>query len=158
MEEERLQKYLASAGIASRRKCEEYIQQGRVKVNEKIVNELGTKINPKKDKVYFDNKLVQKSEELVYILLNKPIGFVTTAKDQFNRDTVLDLIKINKRVVPAGRLDMYTSGALILSNDGEFINKVTHPSHEINKTYTVTIKEIISKEEVNMLEKRSKNW
>lgn len=157
MEEERLQKYLASAGIASRRKCEEYIQQGRVKVNEKIVNELGTKIDPKKDKVYFDNKLVQKSEELVYILLNKPIGYVTTAKDQFNRDTVLDLIKINKRVVPAGRLDMYTSGALILSNDGEFINKITHPSHEIDKTYTVTIKEIISKEEVAKLEKRSKN-
>lgn len=157
MEEERLQKYLASAGIASRRKCEEYIQQGRVKVNGKIVNELGTKIDPKKDKVYFDNKLIQKSEELVYILLNKPIGYVTTAKDQFNRDTVLDLIKINKRIVPAGRLDMYTSGALILSNDGEFINKVTHPSHEINKTYTVTIKEIISKEEVAKLEKRSKN-
>lgn len=157
MEEERLQKYLASAGIASRRKCEEYIQQGRVKVNEKIVNELGTKIDPKKDKVYFDNKLVQKSEELVYILLNKPIGYVTTAKDQFNRDTVLDLIKINKRVVSAGRLDMYTSGALILSNDGEFINKITHPSHEIDKTYTVTIKEIISKEEVAKLEKRSKN-
>lgn len=157
MEEERLQKYLASAGIASRRKCEEYIQQGRVKVNEKIVNELGTKIDPKKDKVYFDNKLVQKSEELVYILLNKPIGYVTTAKDQFNRDTVLDLIKINKRVVPAGRLDMYTSGALILSNDGEFINKITHPSHEIDKTYTVTIKKIISKEEVAKLEKRSKN-
>lgn len=157
MEEERLQKYLASAGIASRRKCEEYIQQGRVKVNEKIVNELGTKIDPKKDKVYFDNKLVQKSEELVYILLNKPIGYVTTAKDQFNRDTVLDLIKINKRIVPAGRLDMYTSGALILSNDGEFINKITHPSHEIDKTYTVTIKEIISKEEVIKLEKRSKN-
>ncbi len=157
MEEERLQKYLASAGIASRRKCEEYIQQGRVKVNEKIVNELGTKIDPKKDKVYFDNKLVQKNEELVYILLNKPIGYVTTAKDQFNRDTVLDLIKINKRVVPAGRLDMYTSGALILSNDGEFINKITHPSHEIDKTYTVTIKEIISKEEVIKLEKRSKN-
>ena len=157
MEEERLQKYLASAGIASRRKCEEYIQQGRVKVNEKIVNELGTKIDPKKDKVYFDNKLVQKSEELVYILLNKPIGYVTTAKDQFNRDTVLDLIKINKRIVPAGRLDMYTSGALILSNDGEFINKITHPSHEIDKTYTVTIKKIISKEEVAKLEKRSKN-
>ena len=157
MEEERLQKYLASAGIASRRKCEEYIQQGRVKVNEKIVNELGTKIDPKKDKVYFDNKLVQKSEELVYILLNKPIGYVTTAKDQFNRDTVLDLIKINKRVVPAGRLDMYTSGALILSTDGEFINKITHPSHEIDKTYTVTIKKIISKEEVAKLEKRSKN-
>lgn len=157
MEEERLQKYLASAGIASRRKCEEYIQQGRVKVNGKIVNELGTKIDPKKDKVYFDNKLIQKSEELVYILLNKPIGYVTTAKDQFNRDTVLDLIKINKRIVPAGRLDMYTSGALILSNDGEFINKITHPSHEIDKTYTVTIKEIISKEEVAKLEKRSKN-
>ena len=118
MEEERLQKYLASAGIASRRKCEEYIQQGRVKVNEKIVNELGTKIDPKKDKVYFDNKLVQKSEELVYILLNKPIDYVTTVKDQFDRKTVLDLVKVKGvRLVPVGRLDMYTSGAIILTND-----------------------------------------
>ena len=152
MEEVRLQKYLAEAGIASRRKCEEYISQGRVKVNNKIV-ELGTKINPKNDIVLFDDKKVNKKEELIYILLNKPIGYVTTAKDQFNRDSVLDLVKTNKRLVPVGRLDMYTSGALILTNDGDFVYKVTHPKHEIEKTYTVTIKGIVKQEEVEMLKK-----
>lgn len=148
----RLQKYLAEAGIASRRKCEEYIVQGRVKVNNKIA-ELGTKIDPKKDEVLFDNKKVYIQEEVIYILLNKPIGYVTTAKDQFNRDSVLDLVKTNKRLVPVGRLDMYTSGALILTNDGDFVYKVTHPKHEIEKTYTVTIKGIVKQEQVEILKK-----
>ena len=152
MEQVRLQKYLADAGIGSRRKCEEYILQGKVKVNNKIVTELGTKVDVQKDEVYFEDKLVKKNDEYVYILLNKPIGFVTTARDQFNRDTVIDLVKINKRIVPVGRLDMYTSGALLLSNDGDFINKITHPSYEINKTYTVTLKGIVSKEDVSRLE------
>ena len=92
-------------------------------------------------------------EEKVYILLNKPIGYVTTVKDQFNRDTVLDLIKIKEKIVPVGRLDMYTSGALILTNDGDFVYKVTHPKHEITKTYTVTVKGIIKNEEVEQLRK-----
>lgn len=153
MEEIRLQKYLAEAGIASRRKCEEYITAGRVKVNGKIINELGTKVNPEKDEIYFDDKKIENKEELVYILLNKPIGYVTTAKDQFNRDTVMNLIKIKERVVPVGRLDMYTSGALLLSNDGNFVYKITHPKHEINKTYTVTLKGIVTKEDVEKLEK-----
>ena len=153
MEEIRLQKYLAEAGIASRRKCEEYITAGRVKVNGKIINELGTKVSPEKDEIYFDDKKIENKEELVYILLNKPIGYVTTAKDQFNRDTVMNLIKIKERVVPVGRLDMYTSGALLLSNDGNFVYKITHPKHEINKTYTVTLKGIVTKEDVEKLEK-----
>ena len=153
MEEIRLQKYLAEAGIASRRKCEEYITDGIIKVNGKIINELGTKVNPEKDEIYFDDKKIENKEELVYILLNKPIGYVTTAKDQFNRDTVMNLIKIKERVVPVGRLDMYTSGALLLSNDGNFVYKITHPKHEINKTYTVTLKGIVTKEDVEKLEK-----
>ena len=153
MEEIRLQKYLAEAGNASRRKCEEYITDGRIKVNGKIINELGTKVNPEKDEIYFDDKKIENKEELVYILLNKPIGYVTTAKDQFNRDTVMNLIKIKERVVPVGRLDMYTSGALLLSNDGNFVYKITHPKHEINKTYTVTLKGIVTKEDVEKLEK-----
>ena len=153
MEEIRLQKYLAEAGIASRRKCEEYITAGRVKVNGKIINELGTKVSPEKDEIYFDDKKIENKEELVYILLNKPIGYVTTAKDQFNRDTVMNLIKIKERVVPVGRLDMYTSGALLLSNDGNFVYKITHPKHEINKTYTVTLKGIVTKEDIEKLEK-----
>ena len=149
--EERLQKYLAECGVASRRKCEEYILQGKVKVNNKIITELGTKINPEKDKVTFEGKEVKKENQKVYILLNKPIGYVTTAEEQFGRDKVLDLVKVKERIVPVGRLDMYTSGALILTNDGEFVYKVTHPKHEITKTYTVTIHGIITKQEVEQL-------
>ena len=148
---ERLQKFLANSGIASRRKCEELIMAGKVKVNGKIVTELGTKIEPGVDQVEYNGQIVKQNEKKVYILLNKPIGYVTTSHDQFNRDTVLDLVKAKERIVPVGRLDMYTSGALILSNDGDFIYKVTHPKHEINKTYTVTVKGIITAEEVQKL-------
>lgn len=153
MEQIRLQKYLADCGIASRRKAEELILQGKVKVNGQIITELGTKIIQNQDKIEFENKEVKPQNDYVYILLNKPIGYVTTAKDQFNRDSVLDLVKTNKRLVPVGRLDMYTSGALILTNDGDFVYQVTHPKHEIDKTYTVTIKGIVQKEEVEQLRK-----
>ena len=150
--EERLQKYLANNGVAARRKCEEFIQEGRVKVNGQVVKELGTKINPEKDIVEFDGQVVKPVGKKVYILLNKPIGYVTTVKDQFERPTVLDLVKVEEKVLPVGRLDMYTSGALILSNDGEFINKVTHPRNEVEKTYTVTVKGIVTKEDVEKLQ------
>lgn len=151
--EERLQKYLAECGIASRRKCEEYIIQGKVQVNGKTITELGVKVNPEKDKITFEGKNVKQEERKVYILLNKPIGYVTTSDEQFGRDKVLDLVKVRERVVPVGRLDMYTSGALILTNDGDFVYKVTHPKHEIRKTYTVTVKGIIKNEEVEQLRK-----
>ena len=151
--EERLQKYLAECGIASRRKCEEYIIQGKVQVNGKKITELGVKVNPEKDKITFEGKNVKQEERKVYILLNKPIGYVTTSDEQFGRDKVLDLVKVRERVVPVGRLDMYTSGALILTNDGDFVYKVTHPKHEIRKTYTVTVKGIIKNEEVEQLRK-----
>lgn len=151
--EERLQKYLAECGVASRRKCEELILQGKVKVNNQIVTELGMKVNPEKDIVKFEDKEIKPTSKMVYILLNKPIGYVTTADDQFGRDTVLDLVKVKERIVPVGRLDMYTSGALILTNDGDFVYKVTHPKHEIEKTYTVTVKGIIKNEEVEQLRK-----
>lgn len=150
--EERLQKYLANNGIAARRKCEEYILNGRVKVNGKIVTELGTKIDSERDHIEFDGNTVEKVEKHVYILLNKPIGYVTTVKDQFDRPTVLDLVKVKEKILPVGRLDMYTSGALILTNDGEFINKITHPKNEVEKTYTVTVKGIVSQEDVQKLE------
>ncbi len=151
MEEIRLQKFLSEAGIASRRKAEEYIKQEQIKVNGKTITELGTKINPNKDKVEYQGKLIKKENKNIYILLNKPIGYVTTAKDQFNRDTVLDLVKIKERIVPVGRLDMYTSGALILTNDGNFVYRITHPKHEIEKTYTVTLKGIINQENIKQL-------
>lgn len=151
MEGERLQKYLARCGVASRRKCEEFILQGKVEVNGKKVTELGSKVE-QGDVVKYNGRIVTPDEEKVYILLNKPIGYVTTVKDQFKRDTVLDLVKINKRIVPVGRLDMYTSGALILTNDGEFVNKLTHPKNEIEKTYNATITGIITKDEIKILE------
>ena len=152
-EEIRLQKYMAEAGISSRRKAEELILEGKVKVNGKTINELGIKIVPNKDIVEYNGKKVVLEKEYVYILLNKPIGYVTTVKDQFNRDSILDLVKINTRIVPVGRLDMYTSGAIILTNDGDFVYKVTHPKHEIEKTYTVTIKGIVKDNEVEELKK-----
>lgn len=151
MNEVRLQKYLANCGVASRRKCEEYIIQGKVEVNGKVVTELGTKINTEKDRVKLNNKEVKEVTKKIYILLNKPIGYVTTAEDQFGRDTVLDLVKVKERIVPVGRLDMYTSGALILTNDGEFVYKITHPKHEINKTYNVTLKGIVQNSEIEKL-------
>ena len=153
MEEIRLQKYIADCGITSRRKAEELIKQGKIKVNGQIVYELGTKINPQKDMVLYQDKKIKEKEKNVYILLNKPIGYVTTVKDQFKRPSVLDLVKVKQRVVPVGRLDMYTSGALILTNDGDFVYQVTHPKHEIDKTYTVTIKGIVTEQDVELLKK-----
>ncbi len=152
MEEIRLQKFLAECGIASRRKCEELIENGKVKVNGEVITKLGTKINPDRDEVEYNGKKIKASKkECTYILLNKPIDYVTTVKDQFGRKTVLDLVKTNKRLVPVGRLDMYTSGAIILTDDGDFVYKVTHPKHEIEKTYNVTVVGKITNEEIEQL-------
>lgn len=150
--EERLQKYLANSGIASRRKAEEYILAGKVKVNGQIVTELGTKVNPDKDIIEFEGKRVNNDIKKVYVLLNKPIDYVTTVKDQFNRNTVVDLVKnAGNNLLPVGRLDMYTSGALILTNNGDFIFHVTHPKHEVEKTYTVTLRGKVTNEDVESL-------
>ena len=127
------------------------IKQGKIKINGQIVTELGTKINPQKDVVLYNDKQIQNDNKYVYILLNKPIGYVTTVKDQFNRESVLDLVKVKERIVPVGRLDMYTSGALILTNDGDFVYQVTHPKHEIDKTYTVTVKGKVTDEAIQKL-------
>ena len=154
MDEMRLQKFLANSGVCSRRNAEKLITEGKITVNGKVVNELGTKINPETDEVIYNNKRVQLISSHVYILLNKPIGYVTTAKEQFGRPTVLDLVKNsgNMNLLPVGRLDMYTSGALILTNDGDFIYKVTHPKNEIEKTYNVTIRGNFEIDDVKKLE------
>lgn len=150
MEEERLQKFLAKAGVTSRRKCEELIEQGRVKVNGKIAT-LGIKVT-NDDVVELNGKRVQiQNEEKVYILLNKPMGYVTTVKDEYNRPTVMELVPNDKRIVPVGRLDMYTSGALILSNDGDFVYKVTHPSKKIDKTYRAKVNGKVTELELQKL-------
>lgn len=139
--EERLQKFLAEAGVASRRKAEEFIVDGKVKVNGKVVKELGTKIDPMKDEVlYLDQKISKKDIKMVYIMLHKPEGYVTTSKEQFGRPGVMDLIRdIPERIFPVGRLDYDTSGLLLLTNDGDLTFKLTHPKHDVDKTYEVKL-------------------
>lgn len=139
MAEMRLQKYLAAAGVASRRKCEEVISQGRVTVNGTVVTELGTKVQ-ETDDILVDGKSVEIEEQKVYIMLNKPVGYITSAKDQFARKTVLDLIEgVSERIYPVGRLDYDTSGLLILTNDGDLAFRLTHPGHEVKKVYEAKV-------------------
>jgi 23S rRNA pseudouridine2605 synthase len=138
--EERLQKYLASCGIASRRKCEEIILLGKVKVNGVLVNEVGIKINPLNDIVEYEGKVINKKENKVYIMLNKPEGYISSVKDEKDRSTILDIVKVNERVYPIGRLDYDSSGLLLLTNDGEIYNKIIHPRVEIIKRYIAEVK------------------
>lgn len=135
---ERLQKVIAASGVASRRKAEDLITSGKVTVNGEIVKELGTKVSSS-DEVMVKGQLLAR-EDKVYYLLNKPRGVVTTTSDDKNRETVIDLIKEDKRIYPVGRLDYDTTGALILTNDGELTNLLTHPSNEIEKIYVAKIK------------------
>ncbi|MCR5067536.1 MAG: rRNA pseudouridine synthase [Erysipelotrichaceae bacterium] len=143
---ERLQKVIARAGIASRRKAEELITQGRVKVNGEIVDKLGSQVSSS-DVITVDDKPLNR-EELVYYLLNKPRKYVSTAADEHGRAKVIDLIDCKERIFPVGRLDYDSSGLLILTNDGEFANMLTHPKFHIPKTYHVTIKGILSKNDL----------
>ncbi len=145
--EERLQKYMAECGIASRRKCEQYILEERVKVNGQIVNKLGIKVDSSIDMVEFDNKIIKKEENKIYIMLNKPEGYICSVKDEKNRSTILDLIKCKERVYPVGRLDYDSSGLILLTNDGEIYNKIIHPRKEIIKTYVVKVKNQVSSED-----------
>lgn len=147
----RLQKYLARCGIASRRHAEELIRQGRVKVNGVTVTEMGVTVSPG-DLVEFDGKPVVPEEKPVYILLNKPAGYVTTVSDPQGRKTVMDLLKgVKERVYPVGRLDYGTEGLLILTNDGDFAYKSTHPRHQVNKTYIAEVEGIPSNEALRKL-------
>ena len=151
---ERLQKYLAHAGVASRRQAEELIIAGKVKVNGKIETTLGTKIDPVKDKVELDGKKVKPLKKLVYALLNKPKGYVTTTSDPQGRKKVTDLLKgIKDRVYPVGRLDYDTEGLLLLTNDGDITYSLTHPKHGIQKTYLALVVGIPSKEKIAQLRK-----
>ena len=138
--EERLQKYMASCGVASRRKCEEIILSGRVKVNGIIIKELGSKVDLEKDIVEVDGSVIKKEERKVYYMLNKPEGYITSVKDEKNRKTVLDIIKTEERIYPIGRLDYDSSGLIILTNDGDIYNKIIHPRVEIIKQYRVVVK------------------
>lgn len=148
---ERLQKAIAQAGFCSRRKAEEYILNGQVKVNGKTVDVLGTQVSGN-DKIEVNGQVL-KREDHVYYLLNKPKGVISSTSDDKERDTVLAFIPETRRLYPVGRLDWDTSGALILTNDGEFTNKMIHPKYHVPKTYTVNIQGILSKKDIEKIEK-----
>ena len=150
----RIQKYIADAGICSRRKAEEMITKGLVKVNGDTLLELGYQMQ-EHDVVEVDGQIISAPEKKVYYMMYKPRGYVTTVKDQFDRPCVMDLIgeDIKERIYPAGRLDYHTEGLLILSNDGEFVNAITHPKHHIEKKYLAVINGKISDENVEKLKR-----
>jgi pseudouridine synthase len=151
-EPERLQKALASAGLGSRRKCEEMIERGRVTINRKRAG-LGDRIDPERDKVEVDGIPIDLQTEKKYFLLNKPAGFVTTVKDPRGRPTVMDLIQEEGRLFPVGRLDKDTRGLLLVTNDGYLAQKLTHPGHGIEKTYLVQASGQLTKQGLQRLRK-----
>lgn len=150
--QERLQKILSSAGVTSRRAAEVMITEGRITVNGVTVTELGSKADPDKDKIAVDGKPVTIPKKKIYLLLHKPAGYVTTMSDPGGRPVVTELIKgIPERLYPVGRLDFNTEGLLLLTNDGEWANRLAHPSHEVEKEYLVKIRGTLSSEKIAML-------
>lgn len=147
---ERLQKVIANSGVCSRRKAEDLILAGKVKVDGKVVTELGLKVS-EKSVVEVDGNLISK-EEKEYYLLNKPRGVLTTTSDDKSRKTVIDLIDTDKRIYPVGRLDYDTTGVLLLTNDGDFANMIMHPKNEIDKVYVAKVKGIVNGDAVHKLE------
>lgn len=150
--EERLQKFMASCGVASRRKCEEIILSGKVKVNGVLINEVGTKIDPINDIVEYNGVVITKEENKVYIMLNKPEGYISSVKDEKGRLTILDIVKVKERVYPIGRLDYDSSGLLLLTNDGEIYNKIIHPRVELIKKYIAVVKGEITEKDIKKFE------
>ncbi|MFQ6759192.1 MAG: rRNA pseudouridine synthase [Deltaproteobacteria bacterium] len=153
MPEERLQKILAKAGLASRRNAEELIRQGKVTVDGKVVTEMGCKVDPSTQVIAFEGRTVSLEEEKIYLLLNKPRGYVTTLHDPQGRPIVSSLLTgITSRVFPVGRLDFDTEGALILTNDGDFAERILHPRFEIKRTYQAEVRGLPTPEKIRLLE------
>ncbi len=151
---ERLQKIISAAGVTSRRAAEQLISEGRVRLNGKVVTELGTKADASKDHIKVDGKLINPQQPPTYIMLNKPAGFVTTMSDPEGRPTVEHLLKgVKTRVYPVGRLDYNTEGLLLLTNDGDFAHLITHPKHEFPKTYLAKVKGVLEDGMIDMLER-----
>ena len=149
MSEERLQKILSRVGIASRREAEKMILEGRVSVNDKIINELGRKFESTTCKICVDGKIISQVESKIYILLNKPKNIISSVKDDRGRTTVIDLISdIKERIYPVGRLDFDTEGLILLTNDGELMNALLHPKFQINKTYLAKITGLITEDKL----------
>lgn len=150
--EERLQKFLSECGMASRRASEQLIRDGFVSVNGIIVRDMGLKVNPEKDVVRYKGKIVTKEENMIYIMLNKPKGYITTMHEQYGRPMVVDLIRdVKKRVYPVGRLDFDSSGLLLMTNDGDVAYRLTHPGHSVNKEYMVVVRGIPDEEAIKRL-------
>lgn len=147
----RLNKFISNSGVCSRRIADEYIVSGRVKINKIVVRDLGKQIDELKDIIEVDGKIISLEDKKVYIMLNKPVGYVTTSKEQFNRPSVLDLINEEVRVYSVGRLDMDSKGLLLLTNDGDFANKLMHPKNKIKKVYEVILDKDISDESIQNL-------
>ncbi len=147
---ERVQKILAHAGVASRRECEDYIANNRIKVNGQYIK-LGDKADPHKDKITVDDQPIRGFERKVYVILNKPRGYVTTVAEQFDMPTVLDLVSIRERIYPVGRLDKNSEGLLLLTNDGDLTFKLTHPSHGVTKTYDVRLNKNVEPKDTKKL-------
>ena len=151
MAEVRLQKFLAESGVASRRKSEELIEQGKVKVNGRVAM-IGDKVDPKKDTITVSGKKIVKTKTFTYIVLHKPRGFITTMNDEMDRKCVAELIKdVPGRVYPVGRLDRDSEGMLLFTNDGAFANAMTHPTKHVPKTYRVTVRPSINEEQITAL-------
>jgi 23S rRNA pseudouridine2605 synthase len=151
MAEVRLQKFLAESGVASRRKSEELIEQGKVKVNGKLAM-IGDKVDPKKDTITVNGKKIVKTKTFTYVVLHKPRGFITTMSDEMDRKCVAELIKdVPGRVYPVGRLDRDSEGMLLFTNDGAFANAMTHPTKHVPKTYRVTVRPSITEEQITAL-------
>lgn len=148
---ERLQKVLAHAGIASRRRCEEYILEGRVKVNGSVVTALGTRVRPGVDQIIVDEELVVAPEERVYYLLYKPVGYLSTVRDPHGHRVALDLVPTRKRLYPVGRLDLYSEGLLLFTNDGELAHRMMHPRYQHEKEYVVLVQGSPSDQEIDRI-------
>lgn len=146
---ERLQKYMADCGVASRRACEEIILSGRVKVNHIVIDELGFKVDNERDEISVDGKTIKLVVKKLYIAFNKPTGVVSTVKDERGRKTLLDIVKVTERIYPIGRLDYDTSGLILLTNDGDIYNRVIHPRQAINKVYIAEVQGIPDKIDIS---------
>ena len=140
---ERIQKVIANLGYCSRRKAEELIKEGKVKVNGVVVTELGTKVK-NSDTIMVENNILDNNKNYEYYILNKPRGIITSTSDEHNRKTVVDLIATSTRIYPVGRLDYDTTGVLLLTNDGFLANKLMHPSSNIEKTYIAKVKGLVT--------------
>ena len=149
----RINRYLSMCGVASRRKADEMVLEGKVEINHVIVRDLGTKIDPQRDKVYINGKQIVQVHDFVYLVMNKPKDTITTLSDERGRTTVMSLVRSKHRVYPVGRLDRNTTGVLLFTNAGEFANRLMHPKFEIQKSYLVTCETAVKAEHVEQLRK-----